>query len=192
MENLHLLLLVLLSLTSFLVFFSANPIHSVLFLILSFAICASILFLFHIDFLAILFIIIYVGAIAILFLFVVMMLNVKNYQSENLAILFLFFFINFLYLMFYYNDINNLFNNLNIDLMYPFFRYSINIDSLYNIEVFGQVFYNYFLSCFLIAGLLLLTSMVGAITLTLNFTSLRKTEILTRQLSRTENFISFF
>jgi NADH:ubiquinone oxidoreductase subunit 6 (subunit J) len=57
--------------------------HSVLFLILTFCCAACILFLFSIDFLGLVFIMIYVGAVAILFLFVVMMLDVKTSLFET-------------------------------------------------------------------------------------------------------------
>jgi len=56
---------------------SKNPIHSVIFLILVFCNTAGLLALLKIEFLAMMFLIIYVGAIAVLFLFVVMMLNIK-------------------------------------------------------------------------------------------------------------------
>jgi NADH-quinone oxidoreductase subunit J len=59
---------------------STNPIHSVLFLILVFCNATGLLLLFKIELVAIMFIIIYVGAIAVLFLFVVMMLNIKINQ----------------------------------------------------------------------------------------------------------------
>jgi NADH:ubiquinone oxidoreductase subunit 6 (subunit J) len=66
------------------VIISQNPIHSVIFLILSFCNATGILLLLQIDFIAMMFLIIYVGAIAVLFLFVVMMLNIKiNELSEN-------------------------------------------------------------------------------------------------------------
>ncbi len=54
-----------------------NPVHSVLFLILVFCNSAGLLILLEAEFLALIFIVVYVGAIAVLFLFVVMMLNVK-------------------------------------------------------------------------------------------------------------------
>jgi len=61
-----------------------NPIHSVLFLILVFCNSAGLLMLLGVEFLGIIFIIVYVGAIAILFLFVVMMLNIKLVElNEN-------------------------------------------------------------------------------------------------------------
>ena len=63
---------------------SRNPIHSVIFLILVSCNAAGLLILLKIEFIAMMFLIIYVGAIAVLFLFVVMMLNIKiNELSEN-------------------------------------------------------------------------------------------------------------
>ena len=56
---------------------SRNPVHSVLFLILVFFNSAGLLLLLGLDFFAMIFLVVYVGAIAVLFLFVVMMLNVK-------------------------------------------------------------------------------------------------------------------
>ena len=62
----------------FCVSFSFNSVEPVIFLILTFLNGAGLLFLFNVDFLGIVFIIIYVGAVAVLFLFVIMMLNLKN------------------------------------------------------------------------------------------------------------------
>ncbi len=56
---------------------SRNPVHSVLFLILVFFNAAGLLILLKLDFFAMIFLVVYVGAIAVLFLFVVMMLNIK-------------------------------------------------------------------------------------------------------------------
>jgi NADH-quinone oxidoreductase subunit J len=56
---------------------SKNPVHSILSLILVFFNAASLLIILGAEFLAMLFIIVYVGAVAVLFLFVIMMLNVK-------------------------------------------------------------------------------------------------------------------
>ena len=55
-----------------------------------------------------------------------------------------------------------------------------------------QSLYNYYLVCFLLAGLILLVAMVGAIVLTLNFSSQRRNELVSRQLSRSDNFLAFF
>ena len=54
-----------------------NPVYSVLFLILVFCNVSGLLLLINLDFFAMVFLVVYVGAIAVLFLFVVMMLNVK-------------------------------------------------------------------------------------------------------------------
>ncbi len=56
---------------------SRNPVHSVLFLILVFFNAAGLLILLGLDFFAMIFLVVYIGAIAVLFLFVVMMLNIK-------------------------------------------------------------------------------------------------------------------
>ena len=63
--------------SAFFVVYSNNPVHSVLFLILVFFNAIGLLLIFNVEFLAMIFLIIYVGAIAVLFLFVVMMLNVR-------------------------------------------------------------------------------------------------------------------
>jgi NADH:ubiquinone oxidoreductase subunit 6 (subunit J) len=70
----------------------------------------------------------------------------------------------------------------------PFFTY----DDMNDINVVAQVLYNYYNSCFLLAGLVLLVAMIGAIYLTLTFISQRKTELLHKQLSRSENHLYFF
>ena len=69
-----------------LVIISKNPLHSVLFLVASFLSASMLLFLFENEFLALFFLIIYLGAIAILFLFVVMMLDIKyrDFQMSRL------------------------------------------------------------------------------------------------------------
>jgi NADH-quinone oxidoreductase subunit J len=60
-----------------------NPIHSVIFLILVFCNAAGILLMLGVEFLAMIFLVVYVGAIAVLFLFVVMMLQIKLADLED-------------------------------------------------------------------------------------------------------------
>jgi NADH:ubiquinone oxidoreductase subunit 6 (subunit J) len=60
-----------------------NPIHSVMFLILVFCRAAGLLLLIGVEFLAMIFLVVYVGAIAVLFLFVVMMLQIKLSDMED-------------------------------------------------------------------------------------------------------------
>jgi NADH-quinone oxidoreductase subunit J len=59
------------------VIFSKNPVYSVLFLILAFLNVSSLLFLLQLEFLPVVFLMVYVGAVAVLLLFVIMMLNIK-------------------------------------------------------------------------------------------------------------------
>ncbi len=84
MEILHFIFCTLLCSCGFLVSTAVNPIQGVLFLILAFFNAAGILFLFHAEFLGLVFIIVYVGAIAILFLFVIMMLNIKTNDKNSI------------------------------------------------------------------------------------------------------------
>ena len=74
-----------------------SPIHSVLFFILIFF-CSSLVFtLLHSDFIGLLFLMVYVGAIAVLFVFVVMMLNIKRVERDNTTYLLIGGFISFLF-----------------------------------------------------------------------------------------------
>ena len=187
MEFLHLFVSFNLISVCILVFIVDNPVHSVLFLILAFFNAAVILFLFDVEFLGITFIIIYVGAIAILFLFVVMMLNVKIFTFDLTKfyflcfLIFIIFFVQILILTFknfFQFEVKSLYSSL------PFFTF----DSLDNLNIIGQVLYNYYVPCFLLAGLVLLVAMIGAISLTLNFSSKRKGQLLYRQLSKSNSY----
>lgn len=173
------------------VFFSKNPVHSVLFLILSFLNSAFILLLFKIEFLALLFIIIYVGAIAILFLFIVMMLNIKKDLFDlKFNNFFISFALSIFFLIFITFDFTFL-ENWNI-LNYNFNFVLSLIDSFFDINVFGQTLYNYYLSLILIGGLILLVAMIGAIVLTFEFKSIYLIENSLRQLSRTNSTLKLF
>jgi len=68
---------------AFCVVTSPNPIHAILFLVGAFAGAGSLLMLYGAEYLAILFFILYIGAIAIVFLFVVMMLNIKQAELKE-------------------------------------------------------------------------------------------------------------
>jgi len=199
MEILHFFLCSLLILSGLWVSISLNPIESVLFLILAFCNTAAILFIFNVEFLGLLFIIIYVGAVAVLFLFIIMMLNIKNPNDSVLNIsylksiynkikIFVFSFLVIVLFLFLQNTFQQdtfLFFDKNFDFVSIF-------DKLNNIDVIGQVLYNYFIICFLLAGLVLLISLIGAIVLTLRFNSVKKSQLVSRQLSRTDNFLTFF
>ena len=197
MRYIHIFLCILLCLCGLFVALSINPISSIVFLILTFCNAAAILFFFNIEFLGVTFVIIYVGAVAVLFLFVVMMINVK--LEESLSKINISFFLKFLYsvvicslvgilLLF---SILSIFSSQDLFLI-KYANLQILFDTLYNIDVLGQSLYNYFLSCFLVAGLILFIALLGSIVLTLKYNSKLKTQIYSRQLSRSDKFLSFF
>jgi len=86
MEHLHSIFAIMLCIFSLGMCFSLTPVEAVIYLILTFLCTGIILFLFNCEFLGVSFVIVYVGAIAILFLFVIMMLPIKNSGDENIFI----------------------------------------------------------------------------------------------------------
>lgn len=182
---------------------TVNPVESVLFLILAFCNAAAILFMFHAEFLGLIFIIIYVGAIAVLFLFVIMMLNVKNQENQNESAFAIFFKGGFIrgylvgfFIFFLAGGIYNLtFSLIDTDMSNFYNQHTdliLMIDSLNNIDIMGQVLFNYFLICFLLAGIILLIALIGSIVLTLRFNNSEKSQFVNRQLARTDNFLAFY
>jgi len=122
-------------------------------------------------------IIIYVGAITVLFLFVIMMLdiNVLVYKKNKnnfgyLPIIFLISFIFFLETFIMFSKIFTTYYHLIEQSFFKndfFYRKILNhLDSITNIETLGQILYSYYAFFFLIAGLILLIALIGAVTLT--------------------------
>jgi NADH-quinone oxidoreductase subunit J len=192
MQIIHFFLLIFLLLTSILVIISTNSVHSVLFLILAFCNASAILFLFNADFLAVVFIIIYVGAVAVLFLFIIMMLNVKTIKFRFNYFPIIIIILSFLIVQLLFFVEKSFFGINDLNSIFFLFTSLINIDTFYSINIIGQGLFNYFWSCVLIAGFILLIAMIGSIVLTLKFSSKRKNELNYRQLSRSETFLSFF
>ena len=163
-----------------------NPVHSVLFLILAFFNAAGLLILMEMEFLSLIFIVVYVGAIAVLFLFVVMMLNVKISEVEDEVLQYLpvggTIGLIFLFLIFFiiegdFVSFNGQANSIYLDWFQQ-------VDVVSNIETLGQVLYTEYLVYFLLAGVILLVAMVGAIVLTMSTrTSLRR-QLIFQQVSR--------
>ena len=177
--------------TSTFIYFSVNPIHSILLLILLFFESSIVLSLFNLEFISILFILIYVGAIAILFLFVVMMLQLKLNNLEILVFLpflFGFNFLLFIYMFTFYHPYNYtfLYNNFS-----QFACFDVVEESFNEIFIIGQFLYNYGLICFLLAGIILLLALLGSIVLSLEYNKLNFV-IISRKLIRSSNFTSFF
>jgi NADH-quinone oxidoreductase subunit J len=158
-------------LSSFFVITTKNPVFSILFLILSFVNVSCLLFLLNFEFLPISFLIIYVGAIAVLFLFVLMMLNIKlaelqeSYFSFLTELLFL-FRSEFVFLdLFNENSINFLTEFLYVTNLKTSF--SPLFGSVSNLKGLATNLFSDHLLAFLIAGYLLLLALVAAIILTL-------------------------
>lgn len=151
----------------FMVIHVANPIHSVLFLILVFCNCAGMVLLLKAEFLAMVFVVVYVGAIAVLFLFVVMMLNIKTVEINYsvLSYLPLGGLLAIAISMQLYYVVYNSFEN--ISLKYDYINWIDVVNSITNIEVLGSLLYTYYFDLFLIGGMILLVAMLGAIVLTL-------------------------
>ena len=154
---------------------SRNPVHSVLFLILAFFNSAGLFVLLGAEFLAMLLVVVYVGAVAVLFLFVVMMLDInfaelrdgfQRYMPLGLGvggillaeILFVFF------------TREEMSENLNL------------VSEVSNTRALGRVLYTDYIYLFQVAGLILLVAMIGAITLTL-----RRRENVRKQSISTQN-----
>ena len=188
MQLLHNYFILFFIISCLMVYFSVNPVHSVLFLILTFINAFFILLLFKVEFLALLFIIVYVGAIAVLFLFIVMMLNIKkelfslHFNSFFFVISFACVFVLILRLDFFSFETGTSFSDFNF----------IWFDSFGDITSLGQSLYNYYLVLVLLGGLILLIGMVGAIVLTLEFKSAYGTENSFRQLSRTQATLNLY
>lgn len=173
---------------------SNHQVFSLLFLVSSFITASILLFCLECEFIALLFIVIYVGAIAVLFLFAVMMLESKLQDlSKNLikylpiGIAFGIFFI-----LPFINEITNQFRSG--DTSKSFFVNSHRnwyefIDSTHDIEVYGQVLYSYFVLQFLISGLILLVVLVGVVYLTNSFSpKYSRHQSTFKQLSRSSQF----
>jgi len=153
-------------LAGILVISSNNPIHSIFSLVLAFANVSFIMILLGVEFLGILFLIVYVGAIAILFLFVIMMLNIKLVELLDNATRYL--PIGMIIGIFLLIEITILLQNIfpsSIDYIHTF-QYT-NIIHYTNLFALGEVLYQEFSVYIIIASVILLVAMLAGIILTL-------------------------
>jgi NADH-quinone oxidoreductase subunit J len=160
-----------------------NPVYSVLFLILAFFNAAGLFLLAGAEFLAMILVIVYVGAVAVLFLFVVMMLNVNFVQlSEGFqrytkfgvaigAVLFL--------------ELIFVLGGWSFAPGSPALRGAPAPANLHNTQALGELIYTKYVLLFQTSGLILLVAMVGAIVLTLRGRVQSRTQDIGRQTSRT-------
>lgn len=196
-----LILFPLIIISSLLIITSKNSVTSVLYLISVFILTSLMLLLLGAEFLSILIIIIYIGAISILFLFVIMMLNLRIVEVYNTLVSYfpigcflgLFFFLEFFFIVkidldfFSINYLNNNFLELNL------INCSLILSSS-NLYLIGDLLFNSFNYLLIIAGLILLLAMLGSIKLTLDKTyhniNYKKINIMTSTRER-KNRISF-
>src|ERR1700710_1020014 len=169
-------------LAGFLVVMSSNPVHSVLFLIGAFFSAAGLFVLLGAEFLAMLLVVVYVGAVAVLFLFVVMMLDV-DFASLRQGFA-------------RYLPLGGL---VAVVLVLEMMFVSITVSTraaarlghvtaatnVTNAEAIGRVLYTDYVYLFQAAGLVLLVAMIGAIVLTLRHKVSVKRQDIGAQVART-------
>jgi len=120
------------------------------------------------------------------------MLNLKSQKEEDNLLQMLFvIFVSFLAVLSTFL-IGNIFKTNSFSGLISQIDLNFLTDNLNNIDIFGQILFNYYMSCFLLAGFILLIALVGSIVLTLRFSNTDDGQIVNKQLSRTENFLSFF
>jgi len=170
---------------AFMVISSRNPVHSVLFLILTFFNAAALFLLTGAEFLAMILLVVYVGAVAVLFLFVVMMLDVDFGEMKQGAL--------------QYAPIGALVGLiLAAELIVVLGGYTFApelagstsrptppVDQRHNTAALGDILYTDYLFFFQIAGLVLLVAMIGAIVLTLRHKAKAKRQSVAAQVART-------
>tara|TARA_B100001029_G_scaffold179447_1_gene188967 strand:- start:1988 stop:2620 length:633 start_codon:yes stop_codon:yes gene_type:complete len=168
---------------------SKNTVHSVFFLILDFVSISCLFIMIGAEFLGMMMLIVYVGAVAVLFLFVVMMLNVTQQKNEwfasssssshipmGLLISVIIFFEIVIVIggWKYKTDVINSFPS------------EINLD-ITNTHSIGYVLYTDYIHVFQISGMILLTAMIGAIVLTFRQRTGIKRQSYLKQISRERN-----
>jgi len=170
--------------SAFMVIAARNPVHSVLFLILAFANAAGLFVMMGAEFLAMILVIVYVGAVAVLFLFVVMMLDV-DFASLKQGTL-------------QYLPVGALVGAIFLaELLLVVGAWTIGpgvpqaiaapippVAHIHNTEAIGLVLYTKYVYYFEAAGMILLVAMVGAILLTLQHKQRVRRQVIADQVAR--------
>jgi len=169
---------------AFMVIAAKNPVHSVLFLIVAFVNASALFVLMGAEFLAMILIVVYVGAVAVLFLFVVMMLDVDFAELRQgfLSYLPIGGMIGLIFL---------------VELLLVLFAWAIGPDvpkaiaapipeAVTNTQALGRIRYTRYIFFFQAAGVILLVSMIGAIVLTLRHKPNVKRQNISDQVARTK------
>ena len=165
---------------------SKNTVHSVFFLILDFISISCLFIMIGAEFLGMIMLIVYVGAVAVLFLFVVMMLNVAQQKNQwfissqssghipvGLIISTIIFF-ELIIVIGGWKYKPDLFEKINLQ----------SIENTSNTHSLGQILYTDYIHVFQISGMILLISMIGAIVLTFRQREGVKKQSYIKQISR--------
>ncbi len=144
---------------------SRNPVHSVLFLILAFFSASGLFVLLGAEFIAMLLLIVYVGAVAVLFLFVVMMLDVDFAELKGSMAQFL--PIGLAIAVVLLMVLGVAFGDWHISEGAEAARAAATPEGVENTAALGLLLYDQYFMIFQLAGLILLVAMIGAIVLTL-------------------------
>lgn len=161
------LILFLISLLSLNIIIVKNSIHAILSLIVIYLLTAILLIYLGLPFIGLLLIIIYVGAISILFLFIIMMLNSRILEAHNIwinpsTILWIIFSIIILiFISIYILNINIYYSNLIIHS-----EWIVNIYSKTDVELLGEILLNHYNIYLIIIGFILLIAMIASISIT--------------------------
>ena len=172
--------------SALLVITARNPVHSVLFLILSFFNASGLFILLGAEFVGMILAIVYVGAVAVLFLFVVMMLDVDFDGLRKGAM--------------QYVPIGLIVGGvLLIELGFLYFAWAPSegaalmiaaedsVDARSNTHALGNILYTQYIFPFQLSGLILLTAMIGAITLTLRHRPGVRKQNISKQIGTSPN-----
>jgi NADH-quinone oxidoreductase subunit J len=168
--------------SAFMVIASRNPVHSVLFLILAFVNAAALFLMLGAEFLALILIVVYVGAVAVLFLFVVMMLDVDFAELRQgfLQYLPVGALVGIIFLV-------ELVLVVGTWAASPALLKAGNAAAaakVTNTEAIGLVLYTTYIHYFQLAGIVLLVAMIGAIVLTLRHKPQVKRQDIAEQVAR--------
>jgi NADH-quinone oxidoreductase subunit J len=171
--------------SAFMVIAAKNPVHSVLYLILAFVNASGLFVMMGAEFLAMILIVVYVGAVAVLFLFVVMMLDVDFTELRHGFLQYL--PVGALVGVVFLAELLLVVGAWAIGPGIPQAITSPIPSTLTNTEALGRVLYTQYVYYFEAAGIILLIAMVGAIVLTLRHKPNVKRQNIADQVARTRD-----
>ncbi|KQZ00967.1 NADH:ubiquinone oxidoreductase subunit J [Pseudolabrys sp. Root1462] len=169
--------------SAFMVIASKNPVHSVLYLILAFVNASGLFVMMGAEFLAMILVVVYVGAVAVLFLFVVMMLDVDFAELKHGALQYL--PVGMLIGGIFLAELVMVLGSWAIGPGVPSAITAPIPTNVTNTEAIGLVLYTRYVYFFEVAGMILLVAMIGAIVLTLHHKARVKRQSISAQNART-------